>query len=205
MNQNPASHSNGPEPRPQLPQAPKLLDRLRLVMQQERFDTATIKRFVEWNRRFIIYHRLRHPQSLADEEIDAFVKQGSLRDADRQEAARAVRLMYRKVLGRELPPVLSAASARGASVRPTASTAATAQGEPRLVERVRQVLRGRRTIFSGRGITRPPRLPPPWFPNSSLGTRAGEVSRLFPVHSRELNGFRQSSANDLTQPEGLVA
>jgi hypothetical protein len=53
MSQANQSASNGPNSNlPAHPsQQPKLLERLRGIMEQERFDAATNKRFVKWNRR----------------------------------------------------------------------------------------------------------------------------------------------------------
>src|SRR5262249_30011703 len=111
----------------------------RLLMEQERFPESTIARFVEWNRRLIVFHRLRHPQTLADTEIDAFVQQAAPRENDRAEAARAIRFLYNRLLQRQLP--FPAGFRESADIPAPAKDSSATQ--PRLLDRARQILRTR--------------------------------------------------------------
>ena len=53
-----------PTPSPSAPQAPKLLERLRMALTSRRYRPDTVGRFVEWNRQFILFHGKRHPESM---------------------------------------------------------------------------------------------------------------------------------------------
>ncbi len=79
------------------PQQPILLDRLRAALQSQRFAADTVARFVEWNRRYILHHRLRHPQTMGRQEIEQFLAQiGRLGYSARvqAEARQAVAFLY---------------------------------------------------------------------------------------------------------------
>jgi hypothetical protein len=52
MNPSQVPHFNDPQA---ASQPRKLLDRLRLLLEQERVEATTIGRFVEWNRRLILF------------------------------------------------------------------------------------------------------------------------------------------------------
>jgi hypothetical protein len=104
-------------------------------VEQERFQESTIARVVERNRRLIVFHRLRHPQSLSDAEIDAFVQKAAPRENDRAEAARAIRFLYNRLLERQLPSPSGFRESAGAPA-PTKDGSATEprapwEGEPR--------------------------------------------------------------------------
>ena len=51
---------------PIAPQAPRLLDRLRLALQDRGYGLDAANRFGEWCRQFIVFHHLRHPHWQAD-------------------------------------------------------------------------------------------------------------------------------------------
>jgi len=47
------------------------MDRLRLALESRRYRPDTVARFIEWNRQYILFHHLRHPQTMGREEIEA--------------------------------------------------------------------------------------------------------------------------------------
>jgi integrase-like protein len=86
---------------PMTSQSPKLLDRLRAALQARQFVPGTVARFVEWNRRYILFHKLRHPQSMGRDEIDQFLGDLARRGygaAVQAEARRALTFLYRELL-----------------------------------------------------------------------------------------------------------
>jgi Phage integrase, N-terminal SAM-like domain len=136
---------------------PKLLDRLRQALEAHRFGADTVARWVEWNRRFIVFHGLRHPETMGEAELAQFVTglvgqgYGSARQL---EAKRAVGFLYREVLGMRvgaeagnprgspsLTPRLEAPVEVGHAA--TGKGAALSNGKPRLLEQMRAVLRAR--------------------------------------------------------------
>jgi integron integrase len=88
------------------PSAPRLLDRLRIALRTRHYSARTEKAYVAWVRRFILFHGKRHPDTLAEPEIGAFLS--SLADAGRMSASSqnqalaAILFLYGHVLGREL-------------------------------------------------------------------------------------------------------
>jgi Phage integrase, N-terminal SAM-like domain len=56
---------------PQKP--PKLLDRVRETLRTNRYSLRTEKVYVEWIKRFIRFHGVRHPQEMGAEEVKAFL------------------------------------------------------------------------------------------------------------------------------------
>ena len=103
-----------------------LLDRVRRRMRSSRYSPRTIKAYVDWVRRFVIFHGRRHPDALGEQEVAAFLawlandKQVSA--STQNQALHALIFLYRHVLatpmviagdvvrarrGRRLPIVLS--------------------------------------------------------------------------------------------------
>ncbi|OFW39544.1 MAG: hypothetical protein A3J29_13235 [Acidobacteria bacterium RIFCSPLOWO2_12_FULL_67_14b] len=59
-------------PAPPAP-APKLLDQGRAAIRLRHYSLRTEQAYVSWIRRFIVYHRKRHPRELGAPEITAFL------------------------------------------------------------------------------------------------------------------------------------
>ena len=51
----------------------KLLDQLRDCIRVKHYSLRTEKSYVNWNRRFILFHHKRHPQEMGAVEIQAFL------------------------------------------------------------------------------------------------------------------------------------
>jgi integron integrase len=86
---------------------PRLLDRVRDKIRLKHYSIRTEQAYVDWIRRFIVFHGKRHPQSLGADEVEAFLTSLAV---DRQVAAAtqnlaksALLFLYRDVLERELP------------------------------------------------------------------------------------------------------
>ena len=56
------------------PTAPKLLDQLRDRLRYKRMSLRTEEAYMGWARRFILFHGKRHPSSLAEREVVAFLQ-----------------------------------------------------------------------------------------------------------------------------------
>ena len=52
---------------------PKLLDEVRDVIRRKHFSIRTEQTYVDWIRRFILFHNKRHPRDMAETEITAFL------------------------------------------------------------------------------------------------------------------------------------
>lgn len=86
--------------------APRLLDQVRQTLQSRRYNPCTEKAFVEWIRRFVLFHGKRHPGQMAKPEVARFLSHLAVEDhvsASTQIQARAALVfLYRHVLNRPL-------------------------------------------------------------------------------------------------------
>lgn len=84
-----------------------LLDRVREAIRYKHYSIRTERAYVEWVRRFVLYHGRRHPREMGGEEVRAFLGHlaGTLKVAasTHQQALSALLFLYREVLGAELP------------------------------------------------------------------------------------------------------
>ena len=86
---------------------PKLLDRLRIHLRTRHYSIRTEQAYVDWARRFILFHGKRHPQDMGAGEVEAFLSHLAV---DRQvsastqnQAKSAILYLYKQVLGVDLP------------------------------------------------------------------------------------------------------
>jgi len=63
--ENPPSSSGTPPP--------KFLDRVRWHLRVKRYSIRTEQAYIDWIRRFILFHNKRHPEQMGEEEIAAFL------------------------------------------------------------------------------------------------------------------------------------
>ena len=52
---------------------PKLLDQVRHTLRLKHYSYQTEKTYVQWVKRFIVYHDKRHPTEMGKEEVEAFL------------------------------------------------------------------------------------------------------------------------------------
>ncbi len=52
---------------------PKLLDQLRESLRARHYSRRTEQTYCSWVRRFIFFHNVRHPEEMAEPEINAFL------------------------------------------------------------------------------------------------------------------------------------
>ena len=52
---------------------PKLLDEVRDVIRRKHYSIRTEQAYVDWIKRFIIYHDKRHPAEMAEDEVTKFL------------------------------------------------------------------------------------------------------------------------------------
>lgn len=105
---------------------PRLLDRLRTRIRVLHYSIRTEQAYVDWARRFILFHGKRHPQELGAAEIEAFLSNLAIErnvSASTQNQAKAALLfLYREVLGVQLPWLDEIVSAKGARRLPVVLT-----------------------------------------------------------------------------------
>ena len=99
--------------------SPKLLDRMRAEIRLRHYSIRTEESYVDWARRFILYHNKRHPQEMGAEEVRDFLShlatKRKVSASTQGQAKSALLFLYREVLHIELPwldEVISAKKAR---------------------------------------------------------------------------------------------
>ncbi|GHU04566.1 integron integrase [Betaproteobacteria bacterium] len=89
------------------PPTPKLLDQVRERLRLKHYSIRTEHQYVQWARRFILFHRKRHPVEMGAVEVEAFLThlavQENVAAATQNQALSALLFLYREVLGVDLP------------------------------------------------------------------------------------------------------
>jgi len=87
--------------------SPKLLDRVRIRIRTMRYSIRTEEAYVDWIRRFILFHHKKHPEEMGATEIEAFLSYLAVErhvSASTQSQAKAALLfLYKQVLQIDLP------------------------------------------------------------------------------------------------------
>lgn len=89
------------------PQSPRLLDRLRAAIRVRHYSIRTEEAYVDWARRYVLFHRKRHPKEMGPAELTAFLThlatERGVSASTQNQAKSALLFLYREVLGQELP------------------------------------------------------------------------------------------------------
>jgi integron integrase len=85
---------------------PRLLDRVRWHLRVKHYSLRTEQSYTDWIRRFILFHKKRHPDQMGEEEIAAFLTHLAVnRDvaaSTQNQALSALLFLYQQVLERKL-------------------------------------------------------------------------------------------------------
>jgi integron integrase len=88
---------------------PKLLDRVRLAIRTRHYSRRTEEAYVGWVRRYILFHRKRHPVEMGKAEVTGFLEHLADRRhvaaSTQNQALSALLFLYKEVLGRPLPEI----------------------------------------------------------------------------------------------------
>jgi integron integrase len=135
--------AEGPSP-PGLAPPPRLLDRLRAALRARHYSLRTEESYAHWVRRFILFHGKRHPDTMGEPEINAFLSSlataGKVAASTQNQALSALLFLYRHVLEKPFPEMPTLVRARRPARLPVVLTKnevrrvlAHLAGEPRLV------------------------------------------------------------------------
>lgn len=98
---------NPTPPQPTTAQQPKLLERMRTHLRTRHYSIRTEQSYIDWARRFILYHDKRHPLEMGAAQVEAFLTHLAVDrrvSASTQNQAKAALLyLYKQVLGVDLP------------------------------------------------------------------------------------------------------
>src|SRR5437016_10744798 len=86
--------------------SPKLLDRVRWHLRVKHYSIRTEQAYVDWIRRFILFHNKRHPDTMGEEEITSFLTHLAVKRhvaaSTQNQALSALLFLFQQVLDRKL-------------------------------------------------------------------------------------------------------
>jgi integron integrase len=86
--------------------SPKLLDRVRWHLRVKHYSIRTEQAYVDWIRRYILFHRKRHPNEMGEKEIAEFLThlavEKNVSASTQNQAFSALLFLYQQVLDRRL-------------------------------------------------------------------------------------------------------
>src|SRR6266699_5231296 len=85
---------------------PKLLDQVRNVIRIKHYSIRTEQAYVDWIKRFIIFHGKRHPAEMAEEEVAQFLthlaRDGNVAASTQNQALSALLFLYKEVFKQKI-------------------------------------------------------------------------------------------------------
>lgn len=85
---------------------PKLLQQVRDVRRRKQYSIRTEQAYVDWIKRFILFHNKRHPKEMAQEEVAEFLthlaRDRNVAPATQNQALSALLFLYKEVLKQEI-------------------------------------------------------------------------------------------------------
>ena len=85
----------------------QLLDEVRNTLRVHHYAVKTEKAYVQWVKRFILFHLKRHPLDMGKVEVKQFLTwlavNRKVAPSTQNQALQAILFLYRKVLNTELP------------------------------------------------------------------------------------------------------
>jgi len=88
------------------PGKPKLLEQVRDVIRRKHYSFRTEQTYIDWIRRFILFHRKRHPNEMAEAEVTEFLtylaRERNVAASTQNQALSALLFLYKEVLQREI-------------------------------------------------------------------------------------------------------
>ncbi len=132
---------------------PSLLEQVRQSLRLRHYSIRTERAYVDWIKRFIIYHGKRHPSEMATDEIRQFLSHlatdRAVAAATQNQALSALLFLYREVLGVELPYVEGIERAK----RPTrVPVVLTREGAGLVVSKISGTSRLTAALLDGSGL-----------------------------------------------------
>ena len=85
---------------------PRLLEQLRQALRSRHYSRRTEQTYCQWVKRFIYFHKVRHPAEMAEPEINAFLTHLAVKErvsaSTQNQALSAILFLYRHVLNRKI-------------------------------------------------------------------------------------------------------
>lgn len=94
----------------------RLMERVRRAMAEQRFSPRTCRAYTQWIKRYVVFHRYRHPADLDAEAVRRFLSDLAVRQrvsaGTQNQAMAALVFLYGRVLRQPLAPLAGVARAR---------------------------------------------------------------------------------------------
>ncbi len=88
-------------------QKPKLLDQVRQAIRTRHYSLRTEEAYVQWIKRFILFHHKRHPKDMGADEVTQFLSDLAVNHhvaaSTQNQALSALLFLYQEVLKQEIP------------------------------------------------------------------------------------------------------
>lgn len=105
---------------------PKLLDQLRDKLRMKHYSIRTEQSYIDWSRRFILFHGKRHPRELGAHAVETFLTHlavdRNVSASTQNQAKSALLFLYREVLDIDLPWLADITSAKASRRLPVVLT-----------------------------------------------------------------------------------
>ena len=105
---------------------PRLLDQVRQRLRTRHYSLRTEASYVDWIRRFILFHHKRHPREMGGPEVAAFLSslavERNVAASTQNQALAALLFLYRQVLEQDLPWMQDVVRAKKPQRLPTVLT-----------------------------------------------------------------------------------
>jgi site-specific recombinase XerD len=86
--------------------SPGLIQRYREELQVRHYARRTVSAYEQWLRRFLRFHRMRHPREIGEAQINAFLshlaREEGVSASTQNQALAALLFLYRRVLGSDV-------------------------------------------------------------------------------------------------------
>jgi integron integrase len=106
----------------------KLLDQVRDALRLKHYSYRTEQSYVDWIKRFVLFHKKRHPKDMGAAEVQAFLThlavERKVAASTQNQALSALLFLYREVLHVELPDLTNTVRAHKPKRLPTVLTRA---------------------------------------------------------------------------------
>lgn len=94
----------------------KILDQLRIRIRRCGYSIRTEKSYVDWNRRYILFHRKKHPKDMGAEQVEQYLSflavQCNVAASTQNQAKCAILFLYKEVLNQNLDWLQNVKSAK---------------------------------------------------------------------------------------------
>lgn len=85
---------------------PKLLDQVRNIIRIKHYSIRTEQAYLQWIRRFILFHKKRHPKDMGQKEVGEFLTHlavdNNVAASTQNQALNAISFLYRQVMQQEI-------------------------------------------------------------------------------------------------------